>query len=107
MDKASEVVKWYNNHSWALSMLNKEQKDFYGKVCALIFPVATWWMAHFCSLAQLLDVHKALKVTASKYHDEIMETVGKKTTKAKKILDRVENNLWWDKVLMYVWGRLN
>lgn len=104
MDEASAVVKWFNNHSFALGLFDKEQGDIYhGKPHALIFPVQTRWTAHFCSLSRLLEVHKALEVTASKYREQIMETVGtklKSKRKARQIIARVKDELWWDKVLM-------
>ncbi|KAF9461238.1 hypothetical protein BDZ94DRAFT_1372691 [Collybia nuda] len=75
MDESSEVAKWFNNHSYALGELGKEQADMYnGKVLALITPVVTWWTAYYCSMDQNLQIWKALRVTPIKHHDAIMET---------------------------------
>lgn len=105
LDECAEVVKWFNNHLFALGMLNKEQLDIRKKVLALIFPVVTRWTAYFCALRRLLEVNKPLTVTASKYRDEILDTVGPKAKskrKARKILHRVQDEAWWNKVTMYV-----
>ena len=38
VDAAIEVVKWFNNQSYCLGMLNAEQLTMYKKVWALILP---------------------------------------------------------------------
>ncbi|KAG5639132.1 hypothetical protein H0H81_006721 [Sphagnurus paluster] len=103
MDEGGNVVKWFNNHSIALGMLDKEQKDINpdGKVHVLIFPIITRWTAWFCALARLLLVRRGLEITSTKYHDEILDSVGRKARdkdKARIILRRVKDDSWWEKV---------
>ena len=104
MDECSEVAKWFNNHSYALGKFNEEQKDIYkGKVRALITPAVTRWTAHCCVMTRLLETYKALEVTSVKHGDKIIATVGPKEKakrKAQKILRRVQDDVWWDKVVM-------
>lgn len=105
VDAAVEVVRWFNNHSWCLEKLSEEQITTYQKSWALILPVITRWTSHFCSLSQLLQVNKALKLTATRHGEEFIEYVGhdaKKITKAKQVLNRVLDNNWWKELSMYV-----
>src|SRR5436190_19871909 len=79
IDAAVEIVKWFNNHSYALGVLNVEQASIYaGKIWALIIPVISRWTAHFCSLSRLLDMNRALQITALKHEAELIQTVGRK-----------------------------
>lgn len=41
IDDALEVVKWFNSHSQALSLLQSVQLHKLGKILALILPVLT------------------------------------------------------------------
>ncbi|KAF8062590.1 ribonuclease H-like domain-containing protein [Lyophyllum atratum] len=55
-----EVIKWFNNHSAALALLEQEMKFTYdGKAWALILPVITRWTAHYLSTTRLLKVKGA------------------------------------------------
>lgn len=105
MDESSDVAKWFNDHSFALGELNKEQADMYnGKVLALITPVVTRWTVYYCSLDRKLQLWKALRVTSIKHNDAIMETVTKKAKiqrKARRVLKRVCDESWWEKAVMY------
>ena len=79
VDAAVEVVRWFNNHSWCLEKLSEEQITTYQKSWALILPVITRWTSHFCSLSRLLQVNKALKLTATRHGEEFIE-YGKRST---------------------------
>jgi hypothetical protein len=105
MDTAVEVVKWFNNHSWCLGKLSEEQTTTYKKVWALILPVITRWTSHFCSLSRLLQVNKAVKLTATRHREEFLDYVGrdaKKIRNANQVLDHVLDNNWWKELTMYV-----
>ena len=44
INHALEVIKWFNNHSTALALLQTEQTlTFKGLFWALILPAITWW----------------------------------------------------------------
>jgi len=106
LDESSEVTMWFNNHSYALGKYTEEQKSMNdGKGRALISPIVSHWTAHCATLTRLLEVWKPLQVTSVKHGDEIITTVGPKAKakrKARNVLRRVKNDLWWDKVVMYV-----
>src|SRR3954447_5730573 len=81
MDNAIAIVKWFNNHSYALGVFNDEQKalnDGLNDALALILPVISRWTSHFCALARVLTVNKAMKITVTKHEDELIESVGNK-----------------------------
>ena len=103
VDTAIEVVKWFNNHSFCLGMLNEEQLTIYKKIWALILPVITRWTSNFCAVSWLLQVNKAIKVTATRNRDELIEYVGgdaNKIKKAERVLDRVVDDSWWKELAM-------
>src|SRR5579859_4706982 len=78
LDEAIEVIKWFNNHSFALGLFNKEQLATYREIWALILPVITRWTSHFCSLSRILQVNKAMKITVTRNREELMDLVDKK-----------------------------
>jgi len=105
VDAAIEVVKWFNNHSYCLGMLNAEQLTMYKKVWALILPVISWWTSHFCSMSCLPQVNKVVRLTATQHQDEFLDYVGKdakKVAKAERVLDCVVDENWWKELTMYV-----
>lgn len=59
--EALEVVKWFNNHSRALSMLRAVQLSKHGKVLALILPVLTRWTSHYLAVTRLIETEVAFK----------------------------------------------
>ncbi|KAG2361854.1 hypothetical protein BDR07DRAFT_1286111, partial [Suillus spraguei] len=98
VDQANEIIKWFNNHSFSLGLLNGEQMSMFHKILVLILPVVTHWTSHFCSLSQLLEISKALKVTAMKHEDKLLVVAGKgrrAKDKAGKILDCVSDDTFW------------
>jgi hypothetical protein len=106
VDAAIEIVKWFNNHSFCLGLLNEEQMTTYKKIWALILPVITRWTSNFCAVSRLLQVNKAIKVTATRNRDELIEYVGgdaNKVAKAERVLDRVVDDSWWKELAMCVW----
>ncbi|KAF8874902.1 ribonuclease H-like domain-containing protein [Infundibulicybe gibba] len=103
IDQAAKIIKWFNNHSYALGLLNKEQQDIYKKCWSLVVPVVTRWTAHFCAASRLLDIWKALKVVAAKHGDEIIGSVGKKRKaiqKAEAVLACVWDENWWKELVI-------
>src|SRR5882762_4292062 len=98
VDAAIEVVKWFNNHSFCLGLLNEEQMTTFKKIWALILPVITRWTSNFCAVSRLLQVNKAIKLMATRNRDELIEYVGgnaNKVAKAERVLDRVVDDSWW------------
>ena len=103
VDTAIEVVKWFNNHSFCLGLLNEEQMTTFKKIWALILPVITRWTSNLCAVSRLLQVNKAIKLIATRNRDELIEYVGgdaNKVAKAKRVLDRVVDDSWWKELAM-------
>lgn len=101
IDEVVEVIKWFLNHSYALGVFNVEQSTMTAKVLALIVLVVTRWTAYFLSMERLLEVSRPLQITAIRHEADLISSVGQKPKlkeKAKKILDRVRNDSWWQKI---------
>src|SRR5436190_17255764 len=87
IESAMKIIKWFNNHSYALGLFNAEQQSMNGGLSdalALIVPVITRWTAHFCALARLLAVNKPMKLTVTRHEDELIESVGTQKKMQKK-----------------------
>jgi len=87
-------------------VLNEEQMTTYKKIWALILPVITQWTSNFCAVSRLLQVNKAIKVTATCNQDELIEYVGgdaNKVAKAERFLNCVVDDSWWKELVMCVW----
>ena len=105
MDTAIKVIQWFNNHSFALGLLNSEQWQMYTKTKALITPVVTRWTAQYCALSRLLETWKALQVTIIKHEDDLMASVGKKKnliSRAREVLRVCQDENWWKEITMCV-----
>ncbi|KAG1783203.1 hypothetical protein EV702DRAFT_950668, partial [Suillus placidus] len=101
VDHANEIIKWFNNHSFTLGLLNGEQMSMFHKILALILPVVTRWTLHFCSVSRLLEVSKAMKVTVMKHKDKLLVAAGRTCRakdKARKVLDHVSNDTFWKRL---------
>jgi hypothetical protein len=94
-----EVIKWFNGHDAALTLLRTEQKfTFNGKFYALILPVVTRWTAHYLSTTRLLKLKGAVKSCCARHEDALLICAGKEskaTEKAQSILDIVGNDTFW------------
>ncbi|KAF8344389.1 ribonuclease H-like domain-containing protein, partial [Amanita rubescens] len=93
--------QWFNNHSFALGLLNSEQQQMYTKTRALISPVVTRWTAQYCALSRLLETWKALQVTVIKHDAELVASVGKKknlVSRAKTVLSVCRDDNWWKEI---------
>ncbi|KAI0055033.1 hypothetical protein BV25DRAFT_1816187 [Artomyces pyxidatus] len=94
-----EVIKWFNNHDQALSLLRKEQELTYdGKYWSLLLPVLTRWTAHYHSLSRLLKI-KAAIVTCVMRHKTILLGLAGRDEAASRTAGRVvaivENPEFW------------
>ena len=98
IDKATEVIKWFNHHSHALGLLRKEQLGTYQKILALIQPVITRWTCHFLSTRRLLETSGALRSCCIKEEKELEKCGGDRQqdkAKARQIIQTVLcQNIW-------------
>lgn len=108
INQALEVVKWFNNHSTAHDLLEKEQKITYHDritVLVLILPVITRWTAHYLSVSRLLQITKAICTCCVRFRDELLVCAGKTNEhigKAEEILGTVSDEVFWVKLVKYV-----
>ncbi|KAG1853779.1 hypothetical protein C8R48DRAFT_610668, partial [Suillus tomentosus] len=72
INDALEVVKWFNNHSRALGILNEVQRNvFSGKTRSLILPVLTRWTSHYLSVRRLLELEMPFKEMLTTHINEL------------------------------------
>ncbi|KZV99187.1 hypothetical protein EXIGLDRAFT_831738 [Exidia glandulosa HHB12029] len=110
LDEAQDVIKWFNNHSRALSLLRRRQKEAHDAavsqgqktrgVLALFLPIVTRWIAHYASAARLLDVGRILRAMAVNEEDEaaLIAAAGGKPDaedKAREIIAIIERKSFW------------
>lgn len=107
IEQASELISWFNNHSYALNLLYAEQTtcpDIGNVALALIRAVITRWASHVYSLGRLLRVETPLRSVVLKRGAEIRESAGKKKKekeKADEILAIVRDQHFWEVVARY------
>ncbi|KAF9506863.1 hypothetical protein BS47DRAFT_1245069, partial [Hydnum rufescens UP504] len=104
MAEASELVNWFNNHSFALHILFKEQHsmpDFHDEVLTLIRAVLTQWATHVVSFNQLLKVGLPMKLAVIKWRDDILkaaDTMAATISKVNQIIKTIEDIRFWEKL---------
>jgi len=110
IDKATEVIKWFNHHSRALGLLRKEQLGTYQKILALIQPVITCWTCHFLSTQRLLETSGALRSCCIKEEKELEKCGGDRQqdkAKARQIIQTVLDVEFWADITLYVFNGLH
>jgi len=98
IEKAAEIIKWFNNHTLALGLFQKEQKSQTKKILALIRAVITRWTSHYLSVNRLLTLEQPLRSCVLKHRRELLVAAGKKakqTETAKRIMRIVEDIDFW------------
>ncbi|KAI4293797.1 hypothetical protein K525DRAFT_181093, partial [Schizophyllum commune Loenen D] len=105
MDRATEVVKWFNNHSLALGLLRQEQSVAHpsGKALSLILPATTRWTSHYLCIARLLDLESSLRVLpiSATNQDTLKRAAGpKRDAKAKvnEIIKTILDLEFWERL---------
>ncbi|KAF9520227.1 hypothetical protein BS47DRAFT_1481590 [Hydnum rufescens UP504] len=107
MAEASELVNWFNNHSFALHILFKEQRsmpDFHDEVLTLIRAVLTRWATHVVSFNRLLKVELPMKSAVIKWRGDILKAAGTTApaiSKANQIIKTIEDIGFWEKLRQY------
>ena len=108
MDRATEVVKWFNNHSLALGLLRQEQRLAHpsGRALNLILPGTTRWTSHFLCISRLLELEECLRVLPiSSANQEILKRAAGPKRDAKAKADEVIKTIldldFWPKLRRY------
>ncbi|KAH9848417.1 hypothetical protein C2E23DRAFT_739372, partial [Lenzites betulinus] len=98
LDIALEVIKWFNNHTGALSILRQQQQKQDGKVLALVRPAPTRWTAHYLSANRLLELERALRIIVLESKERLLVCAGKEraqTDKARTLIGHLETPQFW------------
>ncbi|KAH8101722.1 ribonuclease H-like domain-containing protein [Cristinia sonorae] len=99
VDAATEVIKWFNNHSYALGLLRSQQLLATGKSLVLFLPVLTRWTSHYLAVQRLLALRGFLEACIA-LHKETLISVAGKTRNARehatKIIEYVKNPVFWE-----------
>ncbi|KDQ64319.1 hypothetical protein JAAARDRAFT_187663 [Jaapia argillacea MUCL 33604] len=96
---ALEVIKWFNSHGKALSILNAEQASIPpNKVLALLLPAPTRWTTHYLAFDRLDEVANAVKSSVIKHTPRLVVAAGERAdlkAKATEIIDIVSDYTFW------------
>ena len=95
-----EIIKWFNAHSEPLHWLNVEQELTYGKSLIVFLPVVTRWLAHYHSIARLLQIEQSVQALWYRKQDAIIAKAGnsEKQDRARSVLTPIENGEFWKKL---------
>jgi hypothetical protein len=103
--EASEIIKWFNSHTYALGLLRKEQKTLGMQVLSLILACLTRWTSHYLSCNRLLDLKKPIQRLVVTFEDDLLTAAGDKPEQqavAKSVLKIAGNPLFWSRLEEYV-----
>ncbi|KAF8844642.1 hypothetical protein BDN67DRAFT_666973 [Paxillus ammoniavirescens] len=101
VNDALEVVKWFNNHSRALALLQDAQMAKLNLILTLILPVLTRWTSHYLSVTRLVKLELAFKqmlLDAGEDLETLIVCGGTKADakrKAKEVLDILQRPSFW------------
>jgi len=102
INRALEVIKWFNNHGTALALLQTEQAlTFQGSFWALILPAITRWTAHYLAITRYLKIKPALQICWARNEYKLITCAGTKQDlqeKARVIQDYVRDEGLWGRL---------
>ncbi|KAF5368688.1 hypothetical protein D9615_010307 [Tricholomella constricta] len=105
IEGATEVVKWFNNHSRALGMLKEVQRQKLLKVLALILPVLTRWTSHYLTIRRLLDLEIVFKQLLLDSREIVLRCAGEKAKaklEAEAVIGVLEGWDFWPNLKQHV-----
>lgn len=109
-DKALSIIKWFNNHSVALGLLRKCQKESgLRHELALILP-SMRWTANYLAFSRLLETAKAIRVCAIQCEADLISCAGPKKEKkseASEILTILNDPTFWESIATWVDTAIN
>lgn len=100
VEEASKVIKWFNDHTYPLGLLRKEQKSLGMKVLSLIHACHRW-ASQYTSCNRLLILREPMQRLALTYKDELLSAAGKKPEQreaAQSILRITTTALFWSRL---------
>jgi hypothetical protein len=103
---ALEVIKWFNNHSTALALLQIEQSlTFEGSFWALILPAIMRWTAHYLPVTWYLKLKQPPQICWTQNEDKLVTCAGTKQDlqdRARNIHVLVKDEALWHRLAKYV-----
>lgn len=113
INAALDIIRWFNNHSTALELFQREQQFTYPdrlRPLALILPVVTRWTTHEQSISRLLLLSSAMKTCVVRNKARLLEIAAKSQTAnaaamALKVIASVEDSEFWSRLDRYVWNK--
>ncbi|KAF8956827.1 ribonuclease H-like domain-containing protein [Flammula alnicola] len=101
VNRALDVVKWFNNHGTALELLRQEQLLTFAYAWALILPVITRWTAHYLALTRFLKLKRPLQLCWTRNETKLVVCAGTKEElqeKAREIHATVKDEAFWYRI---------
>lgn len=98
VDMALELIKWFNNHSIALGILQSQQKAANKTVLVLIFPVITRWTSHYLAVSRLIDLGPFIRAAIETRYDTLFVAAGKRRDakdRARRVLSYAQDSRLW------------
>lgn len=95
---AHDIIKWFNNHSKALALLQKHQTDVSGHPLALLLPVPMRWTSQFTSMHRLLTQKDIINGCVSTYRPTLILAGGNRREqieKASEIIELCRDDSFW------------
>ena len=102
--QALDVIKWFNNHEGALTLLRLEQTT--ARPLNLLLPVLTRWTTHYHAITRLVDLQHALYSCSFKHKTALQKIADNARTKEAKELgmraiETIGNGSFWSELKRY------
>lgn len=98
-DSATTLITWLRGKTFLLALIRDEQLKTSGNTSAVIHPVITRWSTHLRAYERLLFLRNVLRsvmlTDANRPESQIVIGDRAAKTKAKKMLDLVDNGIFW------------
>lgn len=95
---AIELIKWFNNHSYALGILKNEQLAHTTIVLILILPILTRWTTHYLAVRRVLLIGAYIRSVVELRYDDLVKAGGNRSdakAKARTVLGYVRDPMFW------------
>ncbi|KDQ21329.1 hypothetical protein BOTBODRAFT_123015, partial [Botryobasidium botryosum FD-172 SS1] len=99
IQQLTDVANWFNNHSFALGLLAREQATTRTIILVLLMPNLTRWTTHSLSVDRFLDLEGDLKSVVAKQEANLVVAAGTKAkakAKAREIIGYIKNESLWN-----------
>ena len=83
MDVAVQLIKFFSNHHFALSILQAAQHLQGATPLTPILPVITRWTSHFLALRRILELKDAIRACVELHRANLIKSGGR--TKAQQV----------------------